>query len=183
MPETFHKVLLKKKAQEKRQTTGVDQWYAPAERNTKSVGRAVLHSCYVPFKLLIFEPMCLLLCIYSALLLGILYLFFDAFGLVFSHNHDFELWQVGLTFIGIGVGMVLGMATNPFWHKNYLRLVANQEKAAGGVKQKPEPEFRLPPAMPGAVLCVIGLFWFGWTTYRSVHWIVPIIGSGFFGLG
>ena len=127
--------------------------------------------------------MCLLLCIYSAILLGILYLFFDAFGLVFSHNHDFELWQVGLTFIGIGVGMVLGMATNPFWHKNYLRLVANQEKAAGSVKQKPEPEFRLPPAMLGAVLCVTGLFWFGWTTYRSVHWIVPIIGSGFFGLG
>ena len=132
MPETFHKVLLKKKAQEKRQTTGVDQWYVPAERNNKSVGRAVLHSCYVLFKLLIFEPMCLLLCIYSAILLGILYLFFGAFGLVFSHNHDFELWQVGLAFIGIGVGVVLGVATNPFWHKNYLRLVANQEKAAGG---------------------------------------------------
>lgn len=27
----------------------------------------------------------------------------------------------------------------------------------------------------------IGLLWFGWTTYSSVHWIVPIIGSSIFG--
>jgi len=25
------------------------------------------------------------------------------------------------------------------------------------------------------------LFWFAWTTYTSVHWIVPIIASAFYG--
>jgi len=29
----------------------------------------------------------------------------------------------------------------------------------------------------------LGLFWFGWSSRPSVHWIVPIIGSGFFSAG
>lgn len=43
--------------------------------------------------------MCLNLCIFSALLLGVLYLWFGAFELVFQNNHDFELWQVGMTYV------------------------------------------------------------------------------------
>ncbi|MCJ1441880.1 MAG: hypothetical protein MMC23_002372 [Stictis urceolatum] len=74
------------------------------------------------------------------------------------------------------------MATDPFWHKNYTRLVKKRE-SEGGEHNGSEPEFRLPPAIAGAPLVTVGLFWFGWTSYSSVHWIVPIIGSGFFGMG
>jgi len=35
----------------------------------------------------------------------------------------------------------------------------------------------------GAVLIPVGLFWIAFTTYRSVHWIVPIIASVPFGMG
>ena len=35
----------------------------------------------------------------------------------------------------------------------------------------------------GGVLIPIGLFWIAFTTYRSVHWIVPIIASVPFGMG
>jgi hypothetical protein len=38
-------------------------------------------------------------------------------------------------------------------------------------------------ARGGALLLPISLFWFGWTSYRSVYWIVPIIASSFFGAG
>lgn len=64
--------------------------------------------------LLFFEPMCLSLCLFSALLLGILYLFFGAFELVFTTNHGFELWQVGLTFVGLLIGMIVGVSTDPW---------------------------------------------------------------------
>lgn len=40
--------------------------------------------------------MCLNLCLYSAILLGILYLSFGAFNLVFTNVYDFTLWQVSL---------------------------------------------------------------------------------------
>lgn len=44
----------------------------------KSVSKTILWSCIRPFQLLFFEQMCLNLCLLSALLLGILYLFFGA---------------------------------------------------------------------------------------------------------
>ena len=33
--------------------------------------------------------------------------------------------------------------------------------------------------MIGSVLFSGGLFWFGWTSGSSIHWIVPIIGAMF----
>jgi hypothetical protein len=126
--------------------------------------------------------MCLNLCLFSAILLGVLYLFFGAFAVVFRNNYGFGLSGIGLSFLGIFVGMVAGICTDPFWHKNYIRLVENRE-TAGGEPGGSEPEYRLPPAIFGAALVPIGIFWFGWTNYSSVHWIVPIIGSAVFGMG
>lgn len=65
--------------------------------------------------LLTLEPMCLNLCLFSALLLGVVYLFFGAFEIVFKNNHGFEPWQIGLTFVGLLSGMFAGMATDPWW--------------------------------------------------------------------
>lgn len=120
--------------------------------------------------------MCLSLCLYSALLLGILYLFFGAFVLVFQHNHHFNDWQSGLTFLGLGGGIILGILSGPLWRRNYQCLL---HQAQGNA----EPEFRLLPALLGSLLIPIGLFSFGWTVYPSIHWVVPIICSGFFGAG
>lgn len=68
------------------------------------------------------------------------------------------------------------------WYKNRLRLLKQHEERTGEAGGS-EPEYRLPPAILGAPLIVIGLLWFGWTSYASIHWIVPIIGSAFFGCG
>lgn len=148
----------------------------------KSVARAVGQSLLRPFQLLIFEPMCLNLCIFSAILLGTLYLFFGAFPLVFSRIHGFNLWQVGLTFLGMAVGLILGVLTDPVWHRIRGNLTRALE-AETGVAGASEPEFRLPPVILGSVLVPAGIFMFGWSSYPSVHWIVPIIGSGIFGTG
>jgi MFS family permease len=187
VPETYHPVLLARKAAALRQSTGDSNYHSASELalGQKSVPKVILHSLYRPFQLLFLEPMCCLLCIYTALILGILYLFFGAFPLVFGTNHGFVLWQTGLSFLGLMVGTLLAALTNPLWHKNYLRLVENSKKdlAEDEKPGKPDPEFRLPPAILGGVFIPISLFWFGWTTYSSVHWIVPIIASVFFGWG
>jgi len=182
VPETYHPILLRRKAQQLRKETGNDRWKAPIEKSDKSISKTVMLSLYRPMQLLFLEPMCLNLCLFSAILLGILYLFFGAFPLVFQNNHDFTLSQVGLSFLGLLFGMVVGVLSDPLWHKNYVRLVKNREKAGGEVGGS-EPEYRLPPAILGAVMVTVGLFWFAWSSYRSVHWIVPIIGSGVFGCG
>ena len=147
----------------------------------------MLHSIYRPFMLLILEPMCLNLCMFSAIILGIQYLFFGAFPLVFRNNHSFELWQIGSTFIGMSIGMVAAVASGPWyvvrrasmssffsrgpttnlipsrWRRNYQRLIREHE-GRGAAQGESEPEYRLPPAIAGAPLVTIGLFWFAWTT-------------------
>jgi hypothetical protein len=126
--------------------------------------------------------MVLNLCLFSAILLGILYLFFGAFPLVFVGNHGFTTSQTGLSFLGIFVGLISGAATDPLWHRNYERLIRQREERTGEIGGS-EPEYRLPPTIAGAFIVPIGLFLFAWTTYSSVHWIVPIIGSGIFAMG
>ncbi len=182
VPETYHPVILRSKAQKLRKETGDERWKAPMEKTNKSIPRTIAYSLLRPAQLLIFEPMVMNLCLFSAILLGILYLFFGAFPLVFEGNHGFTLSQTGLSFLGIFIGMVLGSFTDPFFHKNYSRLIKQREERTGEIGGS-EPEYRLPPAIVGAVLVPIGLFMFAWTTYSSVHWIVPIIGSAIFGMG
>jgi len=55
--------------------------------------------------------------------------------------------------------------------KTYLRkLEANENVAV--------PEWRMIEAMYGAVLFAGGLFWIGWSGYKSeVHWIIPTTGG------
>ncbi|OHE90508.1 major facilitator superfamily transporter [Colletotrichum orchidophilum] len=180
VPETYHPIVLRTKARKIRKETGDERWKAPVEKTTKSVIRTIGISLMRPFQLIAFEPMVLSLDIFSAILLGILYLFFGAFPLVFTTVHGFNLWQVGLTFLGILVGMFLAAATDPLWHRIRSRLMADLEKETG-VEGASEPEFRLPPVILGAFLCPIGIFWFGWSIH--VHWIMPIIGSAIFGAG
>jgi len=84
--------------------------------------------------------------------------------------------MTGMSFLGIGLGMVIALATQPYWQRVYKRHSARH-------KGNPPPEVRLLIGMPGAILVPIGLFWIAFTTFPGVHWIVPIIGSIPFGTG
>ncbi|KAH6957941.1 major facilitator superfamily domain-containing protein [Ilyonectria sp. MPI-CAGE-AT-0026] len=183
VPETYHPILLCQKARRIRLETGDDRWKAPMEPDPKRIAHAVLDSCKRPFQLLIFEPMCLNLCILSAILLGILYLFFGAFPLIFSTSHNFTLSQSGLSFLGLLVGMIFGIISDPIWRNNYQRLVRRRNDDSDEVDSRADPEFRLVPSIVGSIVIPVAIFGFGWTSYSSIHWIVPIIFSSFFGFG
>jgi ABC-type nitrate/sulfonate/bicarbonate transport system permease component len=45
------------------------------------------------------------------------------------------------------------------------------------------PEMRLATCLPFALLIPVSFFWYGWTTEKGVHWIVPILGLLPFGIG
>ena len=61
--------------------------------------------------------MALLLNIWSSLVLGILYLAFEAFPIIFQQKHGFNLQETGLSFLGIGIGMVAAVPTQVFWNR------------------------------------------------------------------
>jgi len=194
VPETFHPVLLRRKAQQIRAESGDNRWHSATEEvrdkdvppqastNFRAVAHAIRLSLLRPFQLLIFEPMCICLCMFTSILLAILYLFFGAFPLVFSTVYGFTLDQVGMSFLGIGIGLVAGVFTDPIWARVRARL-SRKLAEESGVEGGSEPEFRLPAVMLGSLFVPVGLFIFAWTSVPSVHWIVPIVGSMLFGFG
>lgn len=68
VPETYHPVVLRTKARKMRLDTGDSRYFASIEKMDKSIAHTVMWSTIRPFQLLILEPMCLNLCIFSAIL-------------------------------------------------------------------------------------------------------------------
>jgi len=88
--------------------------------------------------------------------------------------------------------LVTAALSQPFWNRcqayhlpfateltSLYRLTIREIQERGTIR----PEFRLIMGQVGGVLIPVGLFWIAFTTYRSVHWIVPIIASIPFGVG
>ena len=108
---------------------------------------------------------------------GILYLWFEAFPIVFNQTYGFNAGQSGLAFMGIFVGAILVYIPFFLWHRySYAPLYDKQNG-------KVPPEKWLEPAILGAWAIPICMFGFGWTANRAIPWIVPIIMSSFFSIG
>ncbi len=106
---------------------------------------------------------------------GYLYLLFTTITEVFEVNYGFGSGVVGLTYIGIGAGMLSGAVIFGRMSDRLLK-----KKAAGGAMK---PEYRLPPMLPGAILLPVGFFLYGWSAQEGVFWFVPILGTAIVGIG
>ena len=177
VPETYAPVLLECRAAKLSTMTG--KVYVSKMEHDKGKQRlvAVYKSALSrPWVLLIREPIVLLLSIYTALVYGTLYMTFGAFPIVYQQDRHWSQGIGGLAFIGVAVGMVLGIMLTVYDNQRYNRAAAKHGGAA-------PPEERLPPTMVGAVVLPVGLFIFAWTNYPSIHWIVSLIFSGALGFG
>ena len=194
VPETYTPYLLIQRAKKLEQDTG-KKYVSKLERGKEEVKAMVTFRNAIarPWILLFFEAIVLLLSIYSAIgqplwrlaenffadhgtVYGIIYLIFTAFPIVFEDGRHWSQGVSGLSYVGVLVGQFLAMFFYVFLEVNYQKkIAANPGKA--------KPEGRLQPSMIGAVLLPVGLFWFAWTTYPHVHWIVSILGSSIFGFG
>jgi hypothetical protein len=110
-----------------------------------------------------------------AFIYGILYLLFTTISSVFIGKYGFSQGSSGLAFLGLGVGMMLGLVAFGIASDKIIKKLS-----VDGVAK---PEYRFPPMIPAAFLVPAGLFIYGWTTENGVHWIVPIIGTAFVGTG
>jgi multidrug resistance protein len=177
IPETYAPVLLRKRATELSKKTGKVYISIPERKRGKvSPSAAFKTALSRPWALLFVEPIVLLISIYMAILYGTLYMTFGAFPIVFQQERGWTEGIGGLAFLGVAVGMIIGVIYSIIDNKRYARV----EKQHGG---EAPPEARLPPVCVGAIALPIGLFWFAWTNSPSVHWIVSIIGTAPFGFG
>jgi hypothetical protein len=112
---------------------------------------------------------------YMAIIFGTVYMFMGAMPIVFGQGRGWSEGISGLAFLGILVGILIGLAYAIFDNNTrYTRLSVAKTATA---------ESRLPPAIIGAVALPIGMFAFAWTNYPSIHWSACIILSSPFGFG
>jgi hypothetical protein len=177
IPETYAPVLLQKRAKALSKRDGKVYISIMEKKQGKVKPAAAFKKALSrPWALLFTEPIVLLISIYMAILYGTLYMLFAAFPIVFQQGRGWSEGVGGLAFIGVAVGMILGV-TYCIWDNG--RFKRTQQKNNG----EAPPEARLPPACVGAVALPIGLFWFAWTNSPSIHWSVSIIATAPFGFG
>lgn len=191
VPETYAPALLKKKAKRLRKETGKDQLRSRREIEEKRMGMSktkhVIMSIGRPFgegvlhfsthsltktsqvtEILIKEPMAFALCLWCALLLGILYAFFSSYPIIFARK-GFDEGEIGLAFLPMGVGIGIATVLNAtYWTRSY---TATSQRLG----RKPPPEEHLKKAMVAAVMGPISLFWFAWSSQPRIHWAVPLV--------
>ncbi|KIW79596.1 hypothetical protein Z517_06208 [Fonsecaea pedrosoi CBS 271.37] len=177
IPETYTPVILSRRAKALSKRTGKVYISIIERRQGKVTPQAAFSKAISrPWALLFLEPIVLLISIYMAILYGTLYMLFGAFPIVFEEERGWSQGIGGLAFSGVAVGMVSGTAYAIWDNKRYARIEAEH----GG---EAPAEARLPPAAVGAIAIPLGMFWFAWTNYPSIHWIVCIIASAPFGFG
>ncbi|MCJ1401335.1 hypothetical protein MMC11_004547 [Xylographa trunciseda] len=183
LPETRHTIILDKKTKRVRKAMQKQGLQAASNiRDANADEKKGLHTLFAitltrPFRFLFTEPITFCAAIYNGFIYGIVYLFNEAFPLVFGPTgHGFSTGEWGLSFLGLVIGPIIAALFHPLQERYYLRRVAANDG-------KGSPEARMWMSLVGAFLLPISLFWFGWTSYTSVAWIVPIIASAFFGAG
>ncbi len=177
LKETYAPMVLVEKAEYLRRRTKNWAIHAKQEEIEIDLLELVEKNITRPMRMVLTEPILLLIGLYLSFVYGLIYVVLAAYPLVFSGVHGMSPGVGTLPLFGIAFGMILSgvasIAYNPHWVRLYH---ANNNKA--------QPEWRLPLAMVGGVFFSVGLFWFGWTAaYKSVHWIVPTLAGVFIGFG
>ena len=125
-------------------------------------------SLYRPFHLLSTEPVVFFFSLWISFSWAVLYLTFSSIPLVYGTNHHFNVEQNGAVFAAMCVGALIATI-----------LSVSQERIARHFgKMSSTPEGRLYFTCAESALMPIGLFWFGWTQFPQIHWIVPTMAIG-----
>lgn len=139
------------------------------------VTRLLRRSIKIPAKIARHSPA------FSILLLigtfnGLVNMILSSLGSVYQPQYSFPATTAGLSYLGLGIGDILGLAATPRISDYF----GKRNPHSDGLRL---PRNSLPMMIIAGPLTSIGLFWYGWTCEAKVHWILPIIGLCVFGFG
>ncbi|KAI1385546.1 putative bicyclomycin resistance protein [Hypoxylon trugodes] len=176
--ETYAPCILSAKAAVLRRQTG--NWAIRARHELIELNMRHLFEKYFsrPVRMLITEPIILLVSLYMAFIYGLVYCLLGAYPYVFEEIYGISPGLSDLPFLGLLLGQVLAVAFVLTLHPSWVKKLANHDGKA------PVPEWRLRPTLFGAPIFAIGLFWFGWTGFTpKIHWAFPTVAGIFIGFG
>lgn len=179
--ETNHNILILRKTRRLRKELGRPELQSAFEvgRDLKTNRKrdVLLQGILRPIRILFRSPILLFLAIYMSFVFGCLYLLFTTISTLFIEVYGWPVELCGLAYLGMGISFAIGVvAVARTSDATVIRLT----KANNGVYA---PEMRLASSVIFALFIPISFFWYGWTSEKHVHWIVPIIALAPFGFG
>lgn len=172
MPETRHSTILERKTKRlhkklvKEGHPGADNvrdlhYDDPEKKGLKQLFKVTLTR---PFVFLFSEPITYFSALYNGFIYGVVFLFNEAFPLVFGGEHGFNSGEVGQAFLGLVIGPIIGACFHFLQEGYYNRRVKKNDGM--GV-----PEARMWAGMAGSIMIPVALFWFAVST--SQHHDAP----------
>ncbi|KAG7194001.1 uncharacterized protein KQ657_005200 [Scheffersomyces spartinae] len=177
MEETHHGVVLASMAEEIRRSTNNWIIYAAHEQVRLSINEIVTKTLVRPIKMLIREPILLLITFYTSFVYGLLYAFLTLIPYTFGTTYGWSEGVRELPYLSLLIGIAAGAYILTRFDKRYNRILEQTGH--------PVAEERLPSMMVGGVCFSVGLLWMCWSASypHKVHWIVPCIGAAITGMG
>jgi len=176
MKETYKKTILQRHAK------SLGREVPPGPSGLAALRFVFYITFFRPVHMLYTEPIVIAWSVYIAFNFAVLYSFFAAFPFVYSTVYGFDIQQIGLTFLALAIGSILGSLTvilvDRLWYQK-LHASKNSQWNTGIVP----PEYRLYAAMIGSFGLPVGLFWYAWTARAGVHWISSVVASVFIAWG
>ncbi|CAN9444665.1 unnamed protein product [Alternaria alternata] len=165
--ESYTPVLLRRKAL----ADGGNVPTAKAER--ARIARNLLR----PVRILVQRPIIWLNALTATLSFAVYTLVLSTYASLWIEKYGQSELTSSLHYISIAIGATLcgqlGGRIMDWWYRDLT-------KRTGG---KCVPEFRIPYMVPGMVIMPAGLFWYGWSAERTLHWMMVDIGVIIFTLG
>lgn len=180
VPETRTTIMLDKIAK-KRRKNGVDpNVYGPNEIDPvwdRLDFKEVMHTWLRPFRMFLTEPIVLTLSLLSGFSDALIFMSIQSFSLVYK-QWGFNAYQIGLTFIPIGIGYVIAwLSFIPAIKRNIAARDRNPHD------EHAQYESRLYWLLWTAPCLPIGLMIFAWTSGGPpIHWIGTMFGSALIGI-
>ncbi|KAM3068583.1 hypothetical protein ACMFMG_011112 [Clarireedia jacksonii] len=179
--ETSAHVIIRKKTIALRKATGnpglISAYDANKPASALKFKAVILTGIARPFRMMFSSPILPMLALWMSFIFGLVYLLLTSIAEVFESSYGFSIEIASLAYLGLGIGFFLGMFTVAKTSDPTIISLTNKN---GGVYQ---PEFRLRNGLFFAFFIPGSFFWYGWSTYYRVHWIVPMLGLVPFGFG
>lgn len=176
VPETSTPNILLRRAARLRKVTGDHRLQSQSEIDQAGLkpSNVVISAFIKPFEIPLKDPAIAFVHLYTALVYGIYYSFFEVFPLVYPVYYHMSLGIVGVVFTCILVSCLIGVAI----YCSYLNWYLIPDIMKRGLRAQ---EHRLVPALFGCFGPPIGLFLFAWTANPDIHWIASVIGISIYG--